>query len=330
MSKSLPWISLIALFALYCVPWWSRTASRPSEGCLGSRGRIAATEHVLLTPQAGRIARILVDCGDTVTAGQVVARLDSRHLEEQLAQARLALLRAQTAAKDAQKYIEQQVDERTTVAQQTLRQGDVALARMEQTDWHGKIISLRSELFAAQAAIIAAHKNIQRLQAEIDSCLVKSPIPGQVLYRAAREGDLVARDAKLLQLLDLREVSMRFSLPADTAEKMAIGTEVRLALDLASPVVLPAQVASIAPGERKLARLWNVLRQQPQPQREVLAKIAPEIVTACAGQLAEGISGRAYVRFDRNSPWPTALQVGNQDACHGNNKWNNSKIGSFY
>lgn len=229
MSKSLPWISLIALFALYCVPWWSRPASRPSEGCLGGMGRIAATEHALLAPQAGRIVRILVDGGDTVTAGQEVARLDSRHLEEQLVQARLVVLRAQTAAKEAQKYLEQQVDERnerTTLA--------------EQSDWQGKIISLRSELFAAQAAVIAAHNTIERLQAAIASCVVKSPIPGQVLYRAATEGDLVARDTKLLQLLDLREVTMRFSLPADTAEKIAIGTEVRLALDLASPIVLPA------------------------------------------------------------------------------------------
>lgn len=65
---------LIGLGAAY---GWRRARSEgPGAGFIGGNGRIEAVEVDVATRQPGRIADILVDEGDLVAAGQVVARMD--------------------------------------------------------------------------------------------------------------------------------------------------------------------------------------------------------------------------------------------------------------
>jgi len=327
MSKFLPWISLMVLLALPMAQRWSESPSHSSVGhCFGT-GRIVTKVVLMLTPQAGRLARLLVNDGDAVTIGQVVARLDSSALEEALNQAKGELLQAQARAEAIKEQMEQQSDMQSTPLQLSSRQEDVALLQSKQAALQDKVVSLRSQLFDAQTAVIAAHNTIERLHTEIAACSVTSPIPGVVLHHLAQEGEPLISDAILLQLIDLREVFMHFSLPADMAARIAIGAEVRLMLDLPASIVLPAQVALIAPAEHNFTHLWTFLGPQSQPQQEVLAKIAPEIVTALlSGQIIEGVRGRAYVRIDRNSPWPESLRVSRPEEMPGNHHWNNPVI----
>jgi HlyD family secretion protein len=324
MSKFLPWISLMVLLALPMTQWWSESPSHPSvEHCFGT-GRIVTKVVLMLTPQAGRLARLLVNDGDAVTIGQVVARLDSSALEEALNQAKGELLQAQARAEAIKEQMEQQSDMQSTPLQLSSRQEDVALLQSKQAALQDKVVSLRSQLFDAQTAVIAAHNTIERLHTEIAACSVTSPIPGVVLHHLAQEGEPLISDAILLQLIDLREVFMQFSLPADMAARIAIGAEVRLMLDLPTSIVLPAQVALIAPAEHNFTHLWTFWGPQSQTQQEVLAKIAPEVVTTLlSGQIIEGVSGRAYVRIDRNSPWPESLRVSHPEEMPGNHNWKN-------
>ncbi len=324
MSTFPPWISLIVLLALPMACWWSGPMLPSSDGHCFESGRIVTKVVLLLTPQAGRLARLLVKDGDAVTSGQVVARLDSSSLEEELNRAKGELLQAQAGAEAMKKQLKQQLDTRSAPAQFSSRQEAIALSRTEQGTWQEKVVMLRSQLFDAQASVIAAHNTIERLHTEIAACTVTSPLHGVVLHHLAKEGDPVTSDAALLQLMDLREVFMRFTLPADMAARIAIGAEARLMLDLPSPVVLPAHVAFITPAEHNFTHLRTNFWPQSQPQHEVLAKIAPEIITILlSGQIIDGISGRAYVRLDRNSPWPEALRVSRPEEMPANHGRNN-------
>ncbi|HEY3266357.1 MAG TPA: biotin/lipoyl-binding protein [Armatimonadota bacterium] len=79
----------VALVAIIVAVWlfnWAqdrRLAQAPPEGS----GDIEATEIEVGPQVAGRIAAVLVDEGDTVKAGQVIARLDDVELRAQLQQA---------------------------------------------------------------------------------------------------------------------------------------------------------------------------------------------------------------------------------------------------
>ena len=61
---------------------WQKISNRGlPEGIAGGNGRIEAVEIDISTKVAGRIKEILVDEGDFVAAGQVLARMDTEQLE---------------------------------------------------------------------------------------------------------------------------------------------------------------------------------------------------------------------------------------------------------
>src|SRR5208337_612161 len=61
---------------------WTRPADPPA-GFAKTHGRIEATRVMITTKLAGKIQEVLVREGDTVDAGQVVARMDTRSLKAQ-------------------------------------------------------------------------------------------------------------------------------------------------------------------------------------------------------------------------------------------------------
>jgi len=101
----------------------------------------------------GRITELLVDEGDTVKKGQVIARLESKELENKVAQAEAAVDLAEgkiaeaSGAKKAATAKEAQGNEAVTVAQQ----------------------SIESQIDQAEAAVKAAKANVQALDTKINS-----------------------------------------------------------------------------------------------------------------------------------------------------------------
>src|SRR5215468_160812 len=86
------------------------------EGFAVGNGRIEATEIDIATKAAGRIKDILVNDGDVVEAGQVVARMDTQTLEAELRQAQAQLRQAQQAKATAAAVIAQRESAKATAA----------------------------------------------------------------------------------------------------------------------------------------------------------------------------------------------------------------------
>ena len=76
------------LVALIAVGAWFFLRLRPDTAGLGKgNGRIEATEIDVATKIAGRVRDVLVDEGDFVEAGQVLANIQSDTLQAQFAEA---------------------------------------------------------------------------------------------------------------------------------------------------------------------------------------------------------------------------------------------------
>jgi len=103
---------LIAIAAFAYVVWRIASTEQLPEGFAKSNGRIEATEVDADTKLAGRIVDILVDEGDFVSAGQVVAHMDTETLQAELRQSQAKLLQANSAVESA----------RSTVAQREARE----------------------------------------------------------------------------------------------------------------------------------------------------------------------------------------------------------------
>ena len=124
------WI-IAALVAAAAATAWQFIRPITDEGALArGNGRIEATEVDVAAKMAGRVQEILVNEGDFVQAGDIVARMDLQALEAQLAQAVAEVANAHSARETA----------RALVAQ---RKADVA---MEQ----GVLVQSRSDLDLAR------------------------------------------------------------------------------------------------------------------------------------------------------------------------------------
>ena len=98
---------------------WTRPADPPA-GFAKTHGRIEATRVMITTKLAGKIQEVLVREGDTVDAGQVVARMDTRSLKAQLRKAEAQLQKARDAKNTAAAVVAERESE-LKVATQNFR-----------------------------------------------------------------------------------------------------------------------------------------------------------------------------------------------------------------
>src|SRR5881409_2287540 len=96
------WIIIIAVVLVAGFFTW-RALSKPSlpAGFAAGNGRLEANELFVAAKYAGRVKEVLVDEGDTVEAGQVVARMDTEALEAQLRAAEARMREAQDSERVA-------------------------------------------------------------------------------------------------------------------------------------------------------------------------------------------------------------------------------------
>src|SRR5690348_13872044 len=77
------------------VAWLVLSKPALPPGFAESNGRLEAKQVDIATKYQGRIAEVLADEGDTVDAGQIVARMDTQPLEAQLRSAQAKIKEAQ-------------------------------------------------------------------------------------------------------------------------------------------------------------------------------------------------------------------------------------------
>src|SRR5262245_48474353 len=104
------WLLLMAVIgigALAYLGWKFFQPQELAEGFASSNGRIEATEIDVATKTAGRLVAVLANEGDFVTAGQVLAQMDTDVLLAQLREAEAELRRQKTAVETAQSTVAQ-------------------------------------------------------------------------------------------------------------------------------------------------------------------------------------------------------------------------------
>src|SRR5208283_3464709 len=101
--------------------WWQHHQLRLPVGISFGNGRLEADEIDIDTKFAGRIAELRADIGDMVTAGEVVARMDTRDLQEGLKKAQAQVKLAQRTIEEANANLEQQRTQQTLAAQELQR-----------------------------------------------------------------------------------------------------------------------------------------------------------------------------------------------------------------
>jgi len=338
-----------AILALAAVAGWQFFQGRNEDGNLASgNGRIEATEIDVAAKIAGRIRDIFVKEGDFVTAGQVLAQMDTDVLQAQLREAEAQLRKARVDIDVARSRLTQRESEKaaaealvvqrqaefTAARKRSQRtailvrdgaasqqeadddrarmqsfQAAVTAARAQVAAAEAAIVTARSEVLGVQSAAEGAQATIEKIQADIADSDLKSPRDGRVQYLVAQPGEVVGAGGRVLNLVDLTDVYMTFFLPTFQAGRLGMGSEVRLVLDAAPEYVIPAHVSFLADVAQFTPKTVETASEREKLMIRVKAQIPADLLRSYIVHVKTGLPGVAYVRVDSSLPWPPHLQL---------------------
>jgi RND family efflux transporter MFP subunit len=166
-----------------------RTVAEGTGRDLTLPGGLVAQERTAIYARAsGFVRRWLVDIGDHVHTGQLLAVLDTPDLDQQLSQARAML--AQTKATLAQMTANQQYARLTAIRQDTLvAQSLVAQQDADQANAQAAVSD--ATVRAAQANIAAQSDAVRQLEFMVSFGQVVAPFDGTITQRLTAVGSLV-------------------------------------------------------------------------------------------------------------------------------------------
>lgn len=216
---------------------------------------VAAQSPTLYAPGAGT-ATLAVRAGDPVQRGQVLARVDSPELSNRLAQEcsnvdalRAELARAEVEARQQtaalqSAYENARIDQQTAsndLARQTLAfeagatarmqveraQDTLAKAKLALDQAQGlrglKTDSLALDVQAKKSALSRQQLLVADLERQVTELAVRSPVDGQVGQLFIADRSNVARDAKLLSVIDLSALEVQMQVAESFARELQVG-----------------------------------------------------------------------------------------------------------
>lgn len=206
---------------------------RVLEGGVVSSGQLVSREEAAVSAEVTgfRVARVLADVGDVVSAGQVLVQLDDALIRSQIDQQAALLAQAEVAARQA--------------ASQAARvrdlEGTGALPQ-EQIDQR------RFEAESRQAAVRAQAAQLADLRTRAAKLLVRAPVGGVILERTVRPGDMsgaggqpmfrIARDRMVELSAQVAESALASIRPGSSAAVMLPdGRRIQGTVRMVSPAV---------------------------------------------------------------------------------------------
>lgn len=307
---------LLALLAAGVFGYWKSLTDRLPAGLAMGNGRLEATEVQVASKQPGRLAEVLVDEGDRVRKGQLLARLDTRTLEAQRAQAEAEVLRARENLTASEANVALRNSE-LRLADQDLRRfrelfqrGHTSRQQLDQQQArfdtaNAALDAARAQVSAARAAIGAAEAQVAQLISEIDDASLRAPLDGLVQLRLAEPGEVLGAGGRVLLLIDLGDQYMNLYLPAALAGRLTVGDEARILLDALPEQPLPARISFVAAKSQFTPKEVETRDERQKLVFRVKLRLTePDAVP----QAKPGMPGAGYVRSATDIAWPASLQ----------------------
>lgn len=177
------------------------SAGLPVSGALK-----AASSAMVKARVGGELMGLTLREGDSVKAGQIIARVDSAEYTARLTQSQ----RSADAAKAQISIAQRTYDNNKALVNQGFISGtalDVSLASLE---------GAKSSHAAALAAADIARKSL-------DDTVLKSPIAGVVSQRMAQNGERLGIDARIVEIIDLSRLELEAPLAAADSVNVMVG-----------------------------------------------------------------------------------------------------------
>jgi len=232
----------------------------------------ASARSRVATQIAGQVLEMMVDVGDEVERGAVIARLDSELLEIDLVRAE-AEIRANEATvneREASIRLAQfDVDRLEVLARSqgaTVRELEDARARLDE---------VKARLAVATADLAAAASDAARIRKRIGDTQVRAPFAGQVIAKATEVGEWLSEGGMVVELVSIETIDAYLDVPQQFVASLQRQPDsagnlptVSVRIDALGAVVESSDVVVIGSGDR-LARTFPVRVRIVNPDRDM-------------------------------------------------------------
>ncbi|MFC3636638.1 efflux RND transporter periplasmic adaptor subunit [Camelimonas fluminis] len=284
---------------------------------------------------AGRVARINVDVGEQVRAGQVLAEMDPVDLDARVAALDAAIGRAEASVRIA----EAQVDDALARKEYALAQ-----ARRYEELWQTRAVSQvavetkRQEsqvadaaLSAARSNLLAAQQDLQRNRADRDGLIKQrenlvliAPVEGMIAARKAEPGTTMVAGQAVIEMIDPTNlwINARFDQIAATGLRQDLPASIALRSRAGKGVpgrIARVEVLADAVTEENLAKVVFDTLPEPLPPIGELAEVSvalPELtpLPAIPNAAVQNVGGRLGVwKIEDGKIRFTVVQLGAAD-----------------
>lgn len=305
-------LAVVAVAAL--VVWLGREEAVPPGFAVGN-GRLEAEEIHVATKIAGRVEAVLVDEGDAVEAGQLLARMDAATQRAELRRAEAVVREAHQRWRAAQAQVSQRASELGLATKQLRRaqalhaqnvaseeQVDIERTRLE--TGQATLDAAVAQVADASAAIEAAEAQVERIRADLEDMRLVAPRTGRVQYRLVEPGEVIPAGGRVVTLLDLSDVTMTVFLPTAEAGRVRLGAGARVVLDALGEEPLPATVSFVASEAE-----FTPKPVETRDERQKLSfRVKLRVLEAEGALVKPGMPGVAWIRLDPDAAWPDTLR----------------------
>lgn len=184
---------------------------------------VAGRESNVAARIGGVVDEVPVDVGDVVTAGAVLARVDTELLNIELRQAEAALAEARAGVSVAEARLERTRKDFERI--EGLR-GSAAFSQGAFEDREGALAEARGQRAQAEARILNAEAAMARAQYDFDNAVIRAPFAGTVLEVVAETGQFIQTGATVARILDTEGVEVEANVPAEYVGGLSAGTAV--------------------------------------------------------------------------------------------------------
>ncbi len=201
----------------------------------------ARRSHSIGPTLAGRVARVLVDQGDAVKAGQLLAEMEPVDLDARLAAGAASAAAARQRVQSAEATLAE-ASSRAQLAKNSadryadLRKRNFVSQEAADAKSHEATASQAART-AAAAALAAAKEDVRRAQSELAGTgqnrahlRLVSPVDGVITARLAEPGSTVVAGQAVLQVIDPASMWLRVRIDQGRSSGLAVGLSAEIAL----------------------------------------------------------------------------------------------------
>lgn len=315
---------------------------------------VAAVSPTVYSPADGTIT-LMIDAGNEVKQGQILAKLESPELNSRLFQQQTTLESLQSSfhrqkiQAKKQRLIDQKAADLANVklvtANREKRRADLGYGKnaisqidyekaqdeLEQANLQHKhavqdaALNIESLDFDSQSLQLDIRRQtllVKELQRQVDGLNIASPVNGIVGNLSTNNKTFLSKNQAILTIVDLSQFEVEIEIPESYADDLAIGMDVNIQFEQqpfrARLVTISPEILNnqVTGRVRFINEIPKKLRQNQRLNTQIILEYKENILQVQRGQFLESSGGRFAYKVVNGLAEKTAMTTGARSLSH--------------